>query len=483
MKNNLSQSKTNNESNFFTNNNDINIYLNKYIFNKKKTRNRENNLFFNKKTFNLSSQKYDINGSINIINNTCLNNNPKIYNFNKNFFTKSRNKIPSYHKGRPNTIINKNKKLLNNNQKDKKQNSKEKKDLSTNLKNKKRNYSMIGYSNLININLNNNMNQNLTDRDNIINIKDNTMNKSQNGHSKKTRHNKVLSGIYINLSNLGHITKKEINSERNNKMKLKNTYIRIMSKNKSNYSRQGAFLRHNAFYKAKLSFVSSHSVSKSKSNVKKKKKNKNMNNNKIIVNQNLQSKRNKSNFSNTLIEDLSKLKNINKKPKKIIQENKKGKKLSKDIVIDIFQKKIVGRNQKNNSNFGGGNVLLNNNEKYGPLTSRTRNLKTYNIFFKTNSIDIDKNKIIELNNKENFNINRKSNNNNIINNSNQTMKKNCSNVNDILKVRKNSDNYMKKMNKKNILKNNIEKASNDNNIFIPLGIRKFYSGKKAIKNK
>ena len=70
MKNYLNQSKTNNESNFFTHNNDINIYLNKYIFNKKKTRNRENNFLFNKKTFNLSSQKYDTSGSINVINNT-----------------------------------------------------------------------------------------------------------------------------------------------------------------------------------------------------------------------------------------------------------------------------------------------------------------------------------------------------------------------------------------------------------------------------
>ena len=63
----------NNKSNFFTNNNDINVYLNKYIFNKKKTRNRENNIFLNKKTFNLSSQKYDMNGSVNVINNTYLN--------------------------------------------------------------------------------------------------------------------------------------------------------------------------------------------------------------------------------------------------------------------------------------------------------------------------------------------------------------------------------------------------------------------------
>ena len=34
--NNLSQSKTNNESNIYVNKNDINMYLNKYIFNKKK---------------------------------------------------------------------------------------------------------------------------------------------------------------------------------------------------------------------------------------------------------------------------------------------------------------------------------------------------------------------------------------------------------------------------------------------------------------
>ena len=43
IKNNLNQSKTNNDSNYFTHNNDINIYLNKFVFNKKKTRNRENN--------------------------------------------------------------------------------------------------------------------------------------------------------------------------------------------------------------------------------------------------------------------------------------------------------------------------------------------------------------------------------------------------------------------------------------------------------
>ena len=336
---------------------------------------------------------------------------------------------------------------------------------------------MIGYSNIININLN--QNQNLTDRDNIINIKDNNaMNKSTNTHSKITRHNKVLSGIYINLSNLGHITKKEINSERNNK--IKNSYIRIMSQNKYNYSRQGAFLRHNVFYKAKLSFASSNSVSKSKSNIK----NKNKKNNSKINNKNLKQKRNKSNlFSNTLIDDLSKWKKINNKPKNIFIDNyKKGKKTSKDFGLDIFQKKIIGRNQKNYSNFG--NIINNNDKISGAMTSRTRNLKTYNIFFKTNSIDIDKNKLNDINNKENLNINVKPKNNYIINNSNNINKKISSNIKEIIKIRKNSDNYIKKLSKNNILKNNIEKATNDNNIYIPKGIRKIYSGnKKIIKNK
>ena len=481
VKNNLIQSKTNNESNYFTHNNDITVYLTKYIFNKKKTRNRENNLFFNKQTFNLSSQKYDINGSINVINNTYLNNNTKNYIFNKNFFVKSRNKIPSCHKGRPNTIINKNKNILIKTMKDKKKNSKEKKDSSTKIKNKKRNHSMVGYNNVININLNN-MNQNLTDRDNMINIKDNTINKSPKGQRKIGRHNKVLSGIYINLSNLGHITKKEINSERN--AKNKNSYIRIMSQNKSYYSRPGAFLRHNAFYKAKLSFVSSHSVSKSKSNVKN--NNKTKNSIKIKNNQNLQQKRNKSNFSNTLIDDFSKLKKINKKPKNIIVDNcEKGKKLSKDIGLDIFQKKIVGRNQKNCSNFGGGGIIINNNEKIsGALTSRTRNLETYNIFFKTNSIDVDKNKIIDIiNNKENCNTNKRQN-NNIVNNSNNIMKKNFTNLNEILKNKKKSEYQKKKINKKITIKNDIEKSSNDNYIFVPNGIRKQSNGNnKNIKNK
>ena len=127
------------------------------------------------------------------------------------------------------------------------------------------------------------------------------------------RNKNIISGIYINLSNIGKITKKEINSERNNK--LKNSYIRIMSQNKSYYNNPGAFLRHNAFYKAKLSFVNSHSVSKSKSNLKSKNK-KNKKNTKIINNQNIQQKKIKSNFSNILFDDISKLKKIQTKRKK-----------------------------------------------------------------------------------------------------------------------------------------------------------------------
>ena len=362
----------------------------------------------------------------------------------------------------------------------KKKNSIDKKELSTNFKNRRRNYSMIGYNNIININLNN-INQNLTDRDNIINIKDYRINKSPIGHNKIGRHNKVLSGIYINLSNLGQIQKKEINSERNDK--FKNNYKRIMSQNKTNYSRHGAFLRQNVFNKAKLSFPSSNSLSKSKSNIQS--KNKNKTNAKNSNKQNLQKKRNKSNFSITLIDDLSKLKKINKKTSNVIIDNyKKGKKLSKEICIDIFQKKIIGKNQKNCNNFSGG-VVINNNEKIiCPLTSRTRNLKTYNIFFKTNSIDIDKNKLFDMNiNKENFNANKRSN-DYIINISNNIMKKNRININDILRNKKNTENYMKKINKKNIIiKNNIEKASNDNNIFIPKGIKKIYSGNKNLIKK
>ena len=107
-KNNLSQSKTNNDNNYCTNKNDINLYLNKYIFNKKKTRNRNDNALLNKNTFNLSNPKYDISGSINGSTNTYLNNHIKNINFNKNFFVKSRNKIPSCFKGRPNTIFKNN---------------------------------------------------------------------------------------------------------------------------------------------------------------------------------------------------------------------------------------------------------------------------------------------------------------------------------------------------------------------------------------
>ena len=56
---------------------------------------------------------------------------------------------------------------------------------------------MIGYGNMININLNN-----LTDRENNINriIKDNEINKTPIGNKIKINNN-ALSGTYINLSN------------------------------------------------------------------------------------------------------------------------------------------------------------------------------------------------------------------------------------------------------------------------------------------
>ena len=58
-------------------------------------------------------------------------------------------------------------------------------------------------------------------------------------------------------------------------------------------------------------------------------------------------------------------------------------------------------NQKNNFNCNNSNLIndnnfisMNNNEQSScAMTSRTRNLKTYNILFKTKSIEIDKNKI------------------------------------------------------------------------------------------
>ncbi len=115
-KKNLSQSKTNYDSNYFSKN-DIKTYLNKYIFNKKKARTRNNYIFLNKNTFNLSSQKSEINGTINGSNNTYVNYYLKNINYNKNFL-KSRNKIPSCFKGRPNTIFSNNN-LINNNQKKK----------------------------------------------------------------------------------------------------------------------------------------------------------------------------------------------------------------------------------------------------------------------------------------------------------------------------------------------------------------------------
>ena len=473
-KNNLSQSKTNNESNNltnYTNRNDINLYLNKYILKKKKTRNRNDYAFLNKKTFNLSSQKYDINGSNTVLNNSNLPNFKNI-NLNKNTYVKSRNKIPSCFKGRPNTIFNKSNLLINKN--------------NSNLIVKKRNYSMIGYGNVININLNS-LNHNLTERENNSNIKEYKMNinkncnissnknKSPDDNYKKTRHNKVLSGLYINLSNLEHKSKKEINSERN--INMKNKHNRNMSQNKTNSGISSIFLKNNLLNrtnKTKLSFISSNSVSKSKSKSKKKSK---------ISHFQMIKTRTKSFFTNSLktllIEDISKWKKIGKKSNNIV-ESKKNKKISKEINTNYIQKKAIN-NQKNNFNCNNSNYIndnnvfsMNNNEHSScAVTSRTRNLKTYNILFKTNSIEIDKNKISDNNNKENHSINRKVNSNNTISNknnlkNNNNIKNSFGNNQEYSKI-----GYMKKIAKKNIAKNYTEKTLHDSYFVINNGGKKY----------
>ena len=486
-KNNLSQSKTNNESNNltnYTNRNDINLYLNKYILKKKKTRNRNDYAFLNKKTFNLSSQKYDINGSATFLNNSNLPN-FKNTNLNKNIFVKSRNKIPSCFKGRPNTIFNKSNLLINKIQK-RKIDKKIRKENNSNLIVKKRNYSMIGHGNVININLNS-LNHNLTERENNSNIKEykvnnnkncnlsNNKNKSPDDNYKKTRHNKVLSGLYINLSNLDHLSKKEINSERNNNIKKKHN--RNMSQNKTNSGISSIFIKNNLLNrtnKSKLSFISSNSISKSKSKSKKKSK---------ISHFQMIKTRTKSFFTNSLktllIEDISKWKKIGKKSNNIL-ESKKSKKISKEINSNIIQKKMIN-NQKNNFSSNKSNLIndnnvisMNNNEQAScAVTSRTRNLKTYNILFKTNSIEIDKNKINDNNNKENHSINRKVN-NNILNNKNNNLK----NSNNIKNPSGNNHeyskiSYVKKIAKKNITKNYTEKTLHDSYFVINNGFKKY----------
>ena len=430
------------------------------------------------------SQKYDINGSNTVLNNSNLPNFKNI-NLNKNTYVKSRNKIPSCFKGRPNTIFNKSNLLINKIKK-RKIEKKIRKENNSNLIVKKRNYSMIGYGNVININLNS-LNHNLTERENNSNIKEYKMNinkncnissnknKSPDDNYKKTRHNKVLSGLYINLSNLEHKSKKEINSERN--INMKNKHNRNMSQNKTNSGISSIFLKNNLLNrtnKTKLSFISSNSVSKSKSKSKKKSK---------ISHFQMIKTRTKSFFTNSLktllIEDISKWKKIGKKSNNIV-ESKKNKKISKEINTNYIQKKAIN-NQKNNFNCNNSNYIndnnvfsMNNNEHSScAVTSRTRNLKTYNILFKTNSIEIDKNKISDNNNKENHSINRKVNSNNTISNknnlkNNNNIKNSFGNNQEYSKI-----GYMKKIAKKNIAKNYTEKTLHDSYFVINNGGKKY----------
>ena len=220
------------------------------------------------------------------------------------------------------------------------------------------------------------------------------------------------------------------------------------------------------------------------------------NSNKTKISQHFKKARIKSMISNslknTLIEDISKWKKIGKKPN-IIAENKNLKKLSKNM--DLKQK--LNNDQKynfNNSNYINNNMIImnNNNEQTpGAMTSRTRNLKTFNILFKTNSIEMEKNKInydINNYNKENYSLNRKEN-NNIMNNSNCNGKNNIYFIN-LNKCKRNSfgnhlkNNYIKKVYQKKISKNNTEKNLLDNNVLFSNGFQKFIkSNNKALKNK
>ena len=211
----------------------------------------------------------------------------------------------------------------------------------------------------------------------------------------------------------------------------------------------------------------------------------------------------KSNNSNslktTLIDDISKWKKLEKINKSILEKNY-SKKLSKEI--NINPKKIIN-NQKNifnNSYFFNEKInRINNNEHTsGKITSRTRNLKTYNIFIKANSIDIDKTKLNDTNNKENYSINQKISYNNLTNNiKNSGNRKNNSinlNININLKCKKksfgnqeyNNKNFCKKkLNRKNMPKYNTEKALFDNYLFFTNKLLKFNNKKikKNVKNK
>ena len=269
---------------------------------------------------------------------------------------------------------------------------------------------MIGYDYVIN-----NLNQNLTERENS------NKNKSRDENYKKTRHSKVLTGLQINFPNLEHLSKNKINSERN--QNIKNSHNRNISENEI------------------LSIVL-------KNNLLNKSKSKSKNKSKIFRIQNIK-KRNK--FTNSLqtilIEDTSKWKEITKKSNNIL-DDKKNKKISKEIYSNISC----------------------------AITSRTRNLKTYNVLFKTNSLEIDKNKINDINNKENQSINKK-----IFNN---ILSKNNNNLNN---MRNSSGNnyknskitHMKKITKKIITKNHTEKTLYDSS-FIYNGFKKY---SKKLKNK
>ena len=462
--------------------------------NKSKTRNTNFNNLLVKKTYNLSFKKYDICGSTNISNKSNY-----IHSY-KNLSIKSKNKNFSRPKGRPNSIFSQNKKnncknnyKLINKYKIKNFLSKEKKNIKifSNIK-------MLDY-NLTNSNII--VTQNLTEREqHYTKIKNNIKDKTPKEKNKTIRKRNIPSGIYINLSNLDNINSKEVNTERTDKRKYIKFNIKFnknLSNNKSHNGISGIFLNNNnTTYKdkSKNKLSSSRSVSKSKSRSKSNYK-KRISYKKLKI-------RTKSNLTKSLkstMDEISKWKKINLGQKYIHDQKSKVKKFCKVNEIERKRLSIMNNNNFNKTNYGNVNYKINNDHyASGGVTSRTRNLKTYNIYLNTNNMDIDKSKNNDANsNKENISLNRKksnnifNNNNNLKNNNsikkinNNLIFKKCSfnNGNNIVKD-SNKTCRLKQLSKKSMSKNYTEKILIENNLFLLNGFKKFSRGKKnIIKNK
>ena len=102
-------------------------------------------------------------------------------------------------------------------------------------------------------------------------------------------------------------------------------------------------------------------------------------------------------------------KKINLGQKYIHDQKSKVKKFCKVNEIERKRLSIMNNNNFNKTNYGNVNYKINNDHyASGGVTSRTRNLKTYNIYLNTNNMEIDKSKNNDANsNKENISLNRK----------------------------------------------------------------------------